>query len=73
MAETPAAGGRTAACACGQLRIEVQGAPLAVAVGAFGDPAFPPPTDSVYDSRRHAWVQLPPGVRTHDKDPDLKR
>ena len=42
---------------------------VAVAVGAFADPQFPPPEDSVYDCRRHGWVQLPPGVRIYDKDP----
>lgn len=40
-----------------------------VAVGAFADPSFPPPQDSVYDCRRHSWVQLPPGVQIYDKDP----
>jgi len=43
---------------------------VSVAVGAFADPSFPPPQDSVYDCRRHAWVQLPPGMRTYAKDPD---
>ena len=43
---------------------------VSVAVGAFADPGFPPPKDSVYDCRRHPWVQLPPGTRTYDKDPD---
>jgi hypothetical protein len=42
---------------------------VAVAVGAFADPSFPPPRASVYDCRRHGWVQLPPGTRTYDKDP----
>lgn len=42
---------------------------VTVAVGAFADPGFPPPRDSVYDCRRHPWVQLPPGVRTYEKDP----
>lgn len=40
-----------------------------VAVGAFADPSFPPPQDSVYDCRRHPWVQLPPGIATFEKDP----
>jgi hypothetical protein len=40
-----------------------------VAVGAFADPGFPPPQASIYDRRRHPWVQLPPGTKTHDKDP----
>jgi len=29
---------------------------IAVAVGSFADPAFPPPSQSVYNERRHAWV-----------------
>lgn len=40
-----------------------------VAVGAFADPSIPPPEDSVYDSRRHPWVQLPPGTQAFEKDP----
>jgi hypothetical protein len=43
---------------------------VTVAVGAFGDPAFPPPQDSVYDCRRHPWVQLPPDVVRHERDPE---
>ena len=35
---------------------------IAVAIGAFADPTFPPPTISVYDSRRHPWVSLPDTV-----------
>ena len=42
---------------------------VAVAVGCFADPGFPPPRDSVYDCRRHSWVQLPAGTTCHDKDP----
>lgn len=42
---------------------------VSVAVGAFADPSFPAPQVSVYDCRRHPWVQLPEGIRTHDKDP----
>lgn len=42
---------------------------VSVAVGAFADPNFPAPEDSVYDCRRHSWVQLPAGIRTYDKDP----
>jgi hypothetical protein len=40
-----------------------------VAVGAFADPAFPVPEDSVYDCRRHTWVQMPPGVTVFERDP----
>ena len=46
-----------------------EGPSVAVAVGAFGDPSFPPPQDSVYDRRRHPWVRLPPGTKTYDTDP----
>ena len=42
---------------------------VSVAVGAFADPAFPAPQVSVYDCRRHPWVQLPAGIRTFEKDP----
>jgi hypothetical protein len=42
---------------------------VSVAVGAFADPAFPPPEVSVYDSRRHGWVRLPPGTITYETDP----
>jgi len=42
---------------------------VGVAVGAFADPGFPAPQVSVYDCRRHPWVQLPNGVTVYDKDP----
>ena len=42
---------------------------VSVAVGAFGDPAFPAPRVSVYESRRHPWVGLPAGIQTYAKDP----
>lgn len=32
---------------------------VAVPVGAFADPAFPPPTVSVHEARMHSWVTLP--------------
>lgn len=31
---------------------------VAIPVGAFADPAFPPPTRSVYENRMHPWVRL---------------
>ncbi len=43
---------------------------VSVAVGAFADPSFPPPKASVYDDRRHSWIQLPPNVTVYRKDPD---
>jgi len=32
---------------------------VAVPVGAFADPNFPSPTVSVYERRRHSWLQMP--------------
>ena len=32
---------------------------IAVPVGVFADPSFPPPRVSVWESRRHAWVTVP--------------
>lgn len=39
---------------------ELAGLPefVGVAVGAFADPTFPPPTVSIYEARQHAWVTL---------------
>ena len=42
---------------------------VGVAVGAFADPDFAAPQLSIYDSRRHPWVQLPPGTESFAKDP----
>jgi hypothetical protein len=42
---------------------------VSVAVGAFADPGFPPPQDSVYECRRHPWVQLPAGITSFEHDP----
>jgi hypothetical protein len=39
---------------------------ITVAIGAFADPTFPPPTVSVYGSRRHPWVSLPDTVLDHE-------
>jgi hypothetical protein len=32
---------------------------VVVAVGAFKDQTFPPPTVSVYEARRHPWTSMP--------------
>lgn len=37
---------------------------LAIPVGAFADPDFPPPRVSVYESRKHGWV-IPPSEAEH--------
>ena len=39
---------------------------IGVPVGAFADPTFPPPTFSVYEARRHAWVKVPDSVERMD-------
>jgi hypothetical protein len=38
---------------------------IAVPVGAFADPLFPAPSVSVWESRKHAWVTLPPDAEHH--------
>lgn len=38
---------------------------VTVFVGAFADPAFPPPTVALFDARRHPWVHLPDTVEEH--------
>lgn len=37
---------------------------VAIPVGAFADPGFPPPTVSVYEDRMHGWV-VPPADAEH--------
>jgi hypothetical protein len=32
---------------------------IGVAVGAFGDPSFPPPEQSVFTMHKHHWLSLP--------------
>ncbi len=39
-------------------QIDTQPDVVAVAVGAFADPGFPPPKYTVYEARRHAWAAL---------------
>ncbi len=38
---------------------------IAIAVGAFGDPTFPPPVRAVYEERTHPWVTLT-GIEEHE-------
>jgi hypothetical protein len=38
---------------------------IAVAIGAFADPAFPAPTVSVYEERMHPWVAITADVEHH--------
>src|SRR5947207_217477 len=39
---------------------------VAVPIGAFADPDFPPPTISVYESRRHPWVAVDTATEHRD-------
>jgi hypothetical protein len=39
---------------------------VAIPVGGFADPSFPPPLVSIYESRRHAWVELAAEIERHD-------
>ena len=39
---------------------------IAIPVGAFADPSFPPPQFSVYESRRRSWVSDPADVEHFD-------
>ena len=46
---------------CGSTVVYVhEGMPglTAVAIGAFADPAFPGPDYSVYEERKHAWIEI---------------
>jgi hypothetical protein len=46
-----------------------EGRSVRVAVGAFADPSFPTPQVSIYDCRRHPWVQLPARAEVYERDP----
>ncbi|MCP4259352.1 MAG: GFA family protein [Planctomycetes bacterium] len=38
----------------------------AVPVGAFADPSFPAPRVSVYESRKHSWLEVPTDIEHID-------
>jgi hypothetical protein len=46
--------------------IDVAPGVIAVPVGAFADPTFPPPHFSVYGARRHPWVTVPSDATQDD-------
>ena len=48
---------------------------IAVAIGAFADPSFPPPGKAVFEEHRHAWatVQLGPELRPGGSEPSPPR
>jgi hypothetical protein len=39
---------------------------IAVPIGAFAEPSFPPPTASIYESRQHPWVGVTVAMEHHD-------
>lgn len=39
---------------------------IVISVGSFSDPAFPPPTESGYDSRRFGWLAVPETIARRD-------
>jgi hypothetical protein len=62
--------------ACGATVFYTTGAApdlIAVAVGCFGDPAFPAPWVSVWESRRHAWVTLADAIVHEHADEEPPR
>jgi hypothetical protein len=46
---------------------------VGVAVGAFADPTFPPPQQSVWTKDKHAWLRLPDGMATFESSPPPRR
>jgi len=45
--------------------LEAQPEVVAIPIGAFADPGFPPPFVSVYEERKHGWVGLPEEIEHH--------
>jgi len=42
---------------------------VGVAVGAFGDPSFPQPEQSVWTRYKHAWLRLPEDLAVFASNP----
>jgi hypothetical protein len=45
----------------------------AIPLGAFADPAFPPPRFSVYEHRKHAWTVVLGDDVEHSSTPSSDR
>jgi hypothetical protein len=61
---------------CGStLAYVIEGWPgvTAIPVGAFSDPGFPPPRFSVYENRKHRWVDINAGNIEHSSSPSALR
>ncbi len=59
---------------CGStLAYVIEGWPgvIAIPVGAFADPEFPIPRFSVYEHRKHAWVEVPGEGIEHSSAPGI--
>jgi hypothetical protein len=59
---------------CGStLAYVIEGWPgvTAIAVGSFADPKFPRPRFSVYEHRKHDWVEVPGDNVEHSSDPGI--
>jgi hypothetical protein len=46
---------------------------IAVPLGAFADPAFPPPRFSVYEHRKHPWAVVLGDDVQHSSEPSTQR
>ncbi len=58
---------------CGStLTYVIEGWPgvTAIPIGAFADPDFPQPRFSVYEHRKHRWVEINADDVEHSSDPD---
>jgi len=42
---------------------------VGVALGAFADPSFPRPEQSVWTKDKHAWLRLPERMTTFESNP----
>lgn len=39
---------------------------IAIAIGAFADPGFPPPSASFFEARRHHWLPVPNEIEHYE-------
>jgi len=46
---------------------------IGVAVGAFADPRFPAPSRTVFDEKKHDWVEFGPGIPGFRRGRDSER
>ena len=46
---------------------------IAVAAGAFADPSFPHPEQSVWTKDKHGWVRLPDGIPAFETNSPPRR